>query len=157
MEVRVSAGQGGVKLRVEDRGAGVAPDRVPELFEPFFTTKSDGTGLGLAISRAIARQHGGELTYSRARDVTCFELLVAGGRLRGGRARLLTEGRGRVTGRGSAPAPRVLIVEDEPGLREGLVGAVETLGYRALPAAGLAEARRLFAAEPRTASCSTSA
>jgi signal transduction histidine kinase len=77
--VRVSAGQGGVKLRVEDRGAGVAPDRVPELFEPFFTTKSDGTGLGLAISRAIARQHGGEVTYSRARDVTCFELLVAGG------------------------------------------------------------------------------
>jgi two-component system, NtrC family, response regulator AtoC len=53
-----------------------------------------------------------------------------------------------VTGRGSAPAPRVLIVEDEPGLREGLVGAVETLGYRALPAPGLAEARRVFAAEP---------
>jgi len=76
--VRVSAGEGGVKLRIEDRGAGVAPERVTELFEPFFTTKSHGTGLGLAISRAIARQHGGDVTYSRARDVTCFELLVAG-------------------------------------------------------------------------------
>ncbi len=43
--------------------------------------------------------------------------------------------------------PAVLIVEDEPGLREGLVGAVESLGYRALPAAGLADARRAFAAE----------
>jgi DNA-binding NtrC family response regulator len=41
----------------------------------------------------------------------------------------------------------VLIVEDEPGLREGLVGAIETLGYRALPAAGLAEARRAFESE----------
>jgi DNA-binding NtrC family response regulator len=53
-----------------------------------------------------------------------------------------------VTGRSAlASAPGVLIVEDEPGLREGLVGAIETLGYRAIPAAGLAEARRAFAAE----------
>jgi signal transduction histidine kinase len=64
-------------VRVEDRGGGVPAERVAELFEPFFTTKSDGTGLGLAISRAIARQHGGDATYSRARDVTCFELVVA--------------------------------------------------------------------------------
>ncbi|HEY7956280.1 MAG TPA: sigma-54 dependent transcriptional regulator [Polyangia bacterium] len=42
----------------------------------------------------------------------------------------------------------VLIVEDEPGLREGLVGAVETLGYSALTACGLGEARRLLASEP---------
>ncbi|MGO9713555.1 MAG: sigma-54-dependent transcriptional regulator [Polyangiaceae bacterium] len=45
------------------------------------------------------------------------------------------------------PAPLVLIVEDEPGLREGLVGAIETLGYRALAAPGLAEARRAFAGD----------
>ncbi len=41
----------------------------------------------------------------------------------------------------------VLIVEDEPGIREGLVGAVETLGHRALSAARLAEARALLASE----------
>jgi DNA-binding NtrC family response regulator len=39
----------------------------------------------------------------------------------------------------------VLIVEDEPGLREGLVNAVETLGCRGVPAAGLDEARRCLA------------
>jgi DNA-binding NtrC family response regulator len=38
--------------------------------------------------------------------------------------------------------PSVLVVEDEAGLREGLAAAVETLGYRAVEAAGLAEARR---------------
>ena len=42
----------------------------------------------------------------------------------------------------------VLIVEDEPGLRDGLAGAVERLGCRALGAAGVAEARRVLAAEP---------
>jgi DNA-binding NtrC family response regulator len=41
----------------------------------------------------------------------------------------------------------VLIVEDEAGLREGLLGAVKTLGHRALAAAGLGEARRLLASE----------
>ena len=37
--------------------------------------------------------------------------------------------------------PSVLIVEDEQGLREGLASAVATLGYRALTAGGLGEAR----------------
>jgi two-component system response regulator AtoC len=41
----------------------------------------------------------------------------------------------------------VLIVEDEPGIRDGLVGAVETLGHRAIPAARLADARALLATE----------
>jgi two-component system response regulator AtoC len=44
--------------------------------------------------------------------------------------------------------PAVLIVEDERGLREGLVGAVETLGYRALAAAGLGEARSALDVSP---------
>ena len=43
---------------------------------------------------------------------------------------------------------RVLIVEDEPGLREGLVAAVETLGCQAQAASGLAEARRALASGP---------
>ncbi len=45
--------------------------------------------------------------------------------------------------------PEVLIVEDEPGLREGLVHAIETLGYRARAAAGIGQARPLVA----TADC----
>jgi DNA-binding NtrC family response regulator len=43
---------------------------------------------------------------------------------------------------------RVLIVEDEPGLREGLEGAVERLGATPLGAPGLTEARRLLSQEP---------
>jgi signal transduction histidine kinase len=66
-----------VVLDVDDEGAGVPPERAAELFEPFFTTKPSGTGLGLAISRAIARAHGGDVTYARAGDVTRFTLAVA--------------------------------------------------------------------------------
>jgi signal transduction histidine kinase len=69
-----------VRVRVADRGAGVPPGRAGEIFEPFFTTKPDGTGLGLAISRAIARAHGGDLTYARADEVTSLELTLPGER-----------------------------------------------------------------------------
>ena len=71
-----AGGAPGLRIGVEDRGAGVAPTRAVELFEPFFTTKADGTGLGLAISRGIARAHGGDLTYARGADVTRFELTL---------------------------------------------------------------------------------
>jgi signal transduction histidine kinase len=81
--VRVGVGYGpgqgeaqGARIRVEDRGAGVAGSREAELFEPFFTTKADGTGLGLAISRAIARAHGGDVVYTREGAVTRFELTL---------------------------------------------------------------------------------
>ncbi len=65
-----------VRVRVADLGAGVPAGRAGEIFEPFFTTKPDGTGLGLAISRAIARAHGGDLTYWRDSEVTRLELIL---------------------------------------------------------------------------------
>jgi signal transduction histidine kinase len=74
--VRVNTEGERVVVAVEDRGAGVKPDRESELFEPFFTTKPDGTGLGLAISRAIARGHGGDLVYAREGAMTRFVLSI---------------------------------------------------------------------------------
>ncbi|HEX6835373.1 MAG TPA: ATP-binding protein [Polyangia bacterium] len=74
VEVRVGGTGDAVLVQVEDHGGGVEPARAAELFEPFFTTKAEGTGLGLAISRAIARAHGGDVTYARAGAVTRFSL-----------------------------------------------------------------------------------
>ena len=54
------------------------------MFEPFFTTKPDGTGLGLAISQAIARAHGGDLTYARDGGTTRLELTLPARRGRAG-------------------------------------------------------------------------
>jgi signal transduction histidine kinase len=78
VEVRVGDGGGAdaMVIQIEDHGAGVEPTRTAELFEPFFTTKAEGTGLGLAISRAIARAHGGDVTYVRAGAVTRFSLTL---------------------------------------------------------------------------------
>jgi signal transduction histidine kinase len=76
VEATVEDDGGWLRLRIADRGAGVLPGRAGEIFEPFFTTKPDGTGLGLAISRAIARAHGGDLTYAREGELTRLELTL---------------------------------------------------------------------------------
>jgi signal transduction histidine kinase len=71
--VKVSAQQSDrhFRLIVEDRGAGVSPEFVPDLFERFTRSReaairAGGTGLGLAIARSYARAHSGDLLYEPA-------------------------------------------------------------------------------------------
>ena len=66
IEVDVAPADGGVVLRVADRGNGIDLDSLPHLFDPFFTTKpvGTGTGLGLSLSYDLARRNAGRLEAS---------------------------------------------------------------------------------------------
>jgi putative nucleotidyltransferase with HDIG domain len=52
-----------VQIRLEDTGAGMAPEVLEHCFEPFFTTKrpGQGTGLGLSVCHGIIEAHGGSI------------------------------------------------------------------------------------------------
>jgi C4-dicarboxylate-specific signal transduction histidine kinase len=52
---------GGVELKVEDSGKGIAERDLTRVFEPFFSTKREGLGMGLSISRSIVEAHGGRI------------------------------------------------------------------------------------------------
>jgi two-component system, OmpR family, sensor histidine kinase BaeS len=50
-------------MRVEDNGAGIAPEVLPNIFQRFYKTRdSSGTGLGLPIARHLVEAHGGKIT-----------------------------------------------------------------------------------------------
>jgi len=72
-----SVGQPCVKLRIADRGPGVADADRGRIFQPFFTTKAHGSGLGLMICERVSDLHGGELSYQhRAGGGAVFQLLL---------------------------------------------------------------------------------
>jgi signal transduction histidine kinase len=56
-----------LRVKVADRGPGIAPEEIEKVFEPFYRARAalargvEGTGLGLSIARDIALGHGGEL------------------------------------------------------------------------------------------------
>lgn len=68
-----------VKLRVCDRGAGVARERRESIFSAFQTSRKDGHGLGLAIVRRLVEAHGGTIKVIDDDSwPSCFELCLPG-------------------------------------------------------------------------------
>jgi signal transduction histidine kinase len=66
IDVRVRrASESSAEFTVVDRGAGIAPEHLPNVFTPFFSTKSDGMGMGLNICRSIIEFHQGQLAVER--------------------------------------------------------------------------------------------
>jgi len=57
-----TAEDGGVEVRIYDRGSGLPPAQEEEVFQPFFTTKKRGLGLGLSICTSIVKLHGGTIS-----------------------------------------------------------------------------------------------
>ena len=113
-----------VGFAVADEGGGMPPEVIARAFEPFFTTKpaGKGTGLGLAQVYGFVTQSQGRISIDSAPGegtVVRFSLPVA------------PEER-RATPRGAGAAPlkgaRVLIVEDETGLRMAVAAMCRSAG-----------------------------
>ncbi|HEX3954025.1 MAG TPA: CHASE3 domain-containing protein [Stellaceae bacterium] len=132
-----------VMLAVSDTGCGMTPEVMARAFDPFYTTKDlgKGTGLGLAMVFGFAKQSDGHVKiYSEPGEGTTVRLYLP-----------------RALG-AALPAPQrsekpvdlphgsatVLVVEDEPAVREVTATILRDLGYRVLEASDGAEALRVF-------------
>ena len=122
-----------VRISVSDTGTGMSPEVLQRAFEPFFTTKEGrGTGLGLSTIYGFANQSGGHVTIeSEEGKGTTVSLFLPREREAG--ASSGAEAPPSVPL--SENAETVLVVEDDPRVRELSLQRVEGLGYVVLEAA----------------------
>ncbi|HYZ33165.1 MAG TPA: histidine kinase famiy protein [Crenalkalicoccus sp.] len=129
-----------VALRIEDEGRGMPPAVLGRAVEPFFTTKQDGGGSGLGLSTVygFARQSGGHLRIcSEEGQGTTVRLLFPAAEPAETQPQRLHRGE-----------ETVLLVDDNPDVREVASELLATLGYRVLTAASGREALAVLEAEP---------
>ena len=122
-----------VLVSVRDTGVGMSREVQARIFEPFFTTKElgKGTGLGLATCHGIIKQSGGHIgVFSEVGKGTTFKVLLP----RVNEPLDPVAAKPQETARSARGHERVLLVEDEPMLRELAVTVLKTLGYEVLTA-----------------------
>ncbi len=137
-----------VMIAVTDTGSGMSPEVQAKVFEPFFTTKApgEGTGLGLAQVYGYIKQSGGHVSiYSEPGEGTTVKLYLP--RLRGQAGSFEAAATPELPPR-QGHGETILIVEDEPGVRNFSAEVLRELGYHVLTAENAADALRIFAATP---------
>jgi len=119
----------GVLLTVSDTGSGIPLELLPRIFEPFFTTKErgKGTGLGLAMVYGTVSQSGGRIE-------------VDSGPGKGTTFKIYFPATDELVVLPLKPAHgTILLVEDEPSLRELISDYLGIAGFTILTAANGAE------------------
>jgi hypothetical protein len=120
-----------IALTVSDTGVGMEEEIVTNIFDPFFTTKGDeGTGLGLSTAYAIVKASGGFITVDSQPGVgTSFRVYLPAAE--GVEAPSVDK---EPPVEVSGGTETVLVVEDEPAVRNVLRSVLERSGYTVVEA-----------------------
>ncbi|MFA5858477.1 MAG: response regulator [Elusimicrobiota bacterium] len=137
-----------IRLSIQDNGAGMSNEVVQRIFEPFFTTKGigKGTGLGLSVVYGIVKQHNGWINvYSEPSKGTIFKIYLPASS--DSEIKEISEKKEvkyhGLKGRGE----RILVVEDEEGIRKIVDRALSSNGYIVFSARTVKEALEVYKTE----------
>jgi PAS domain S-box-containing protein len=134
-----------VRLAITDEGLGMDENTRRRIFEPFFTTKqpTGGTGLGLSVVYGIVQAHGGTVEVESApgcgTTLNLFFPFPA-------RTDAVPPARDAAPRAVRGHGETILVVDDEPNLRELLCGGAERRGFHALAARDGYEALEVYRA-----------
>jgi two-component system cell cycle sensor histidine kinase/response regulator CckA len=129
-----------VRILIHDTGIGMDEPTMERIFDPFFTTKKadKGTGLGLATVYGIVAQSGGQISAaSVVGEGSTFSMFLPQAAIPAMASPGPSVGEAERRGAGV-----VLLVEDEPAVREFARRALEQAGYTVLSTGGGEEAIR---------------
>jgi nitrogen-specific signal transduction histidine kinase/ActR/RegA family two-component response regulator len=114
-----------VRIAVADHGSGIPAENLEKIFDPFFTTKQKGNGLGLATSFSIARNHGGHISVeSEPGAGSTFYLYLPAS------TQTAAPKQAKTAARKSAGKARILVMDDEKGVREIAGRMLKHIGYK---------------------------
>jgi len=132
-----------VRITVADNGPGIPQHLRARIFEPYFTTKPTGMGLGvgLAVSLGIVEAHGGTLAVDNPKRGAAFTISLPVGAVQSIDDAAAPAMEMRARGR------RILVVDDEAGIRETLVDILASAEHRVLAVASGREALERLAIE----------
>lgn len=127
-----------VFLAITDNGSGMDAETQSRLFEPFFTTKEKGkgTGLGLSSVHGIIKQSGGNVSvYSEVGRGTTMKIYLP--RIEGS---VLPAQPSRLFNKPHVVGARILLVEDEPAVRQLAMRILAESKYEVVEASSAEEA-----------------
>jgi PAS domain S-box-containing protein len=124
LEISCERASDKLRLKFTDNGTGMPEDVRQKIFDPFFTTKgAQGTGLGLSVSYSIIERHEGSISVSSepgSGTVFLIELpAMEAGKQMGENEQASTV----------LPCLRIMVIDDEPAVRETLGDMLEALGH----------------------------
>ncbi|HEY2103263.1 MAG TPA: response regulator [Chthoniobacterales bacterium] len=129
-----------VKVAIADQGSGIPEELATKIFDPYFTTKSASSGLGLSISFSIVKKHGGllHLEQSSAAGATFAFYLPATNAAPG------ENGKAALTSSFRSENARILVMDDEEGIRDLTTQLLTSLGYEVTAVPDGAEAVKAY-------------
>jgi len=130
-----------LELSVRDSGAGIGREAIDRIFEPFFTTKEvgKGSGMGLAMVHGIVHEYGGHIRVeSEPGHGTRFSVLLPLAQTTS--PDVCADGVCSPATTGPALRGRVLLVEDDPNVREYMDDRLQDWGLSVTACTNSAEA-----------------
>lgn len=143
-------GNGAIELRVIDDGEGISEEDQARIFEPFYTTKAPGvgTGLGLSVVQSLVEGGGGRIAVESAPGQGATFVLTWPAL--DDAARPTPVAHPPVVPARSAAGLRILLIDDEPGVRRMLRRVLESRDHEVLEADGGDAAERIAREEGDT-------
>ena len=116
-----------VVVTISDTGCGMDEETLKNIFDPFFTTKDvgEGTGLGLSITHGIIKENKGKISVSSQPGKgtlfrVAFPVAEKYEQIEPETPQRIRHGKGE----------KILIVDDEPAVLEGLENMIKSIGYK---------------------------